>query len=254
MTATAAPPTTRLGRSYQKLFAATTISNLGDGMATIAYPWLASAITRNPLLIALVAVAQRLPWLVFTLPAGVITDRVDRRRAMVAMDALRFALTLLVAFAVLGSQGDLPGPDEVDQVVGTQFGLFFMVLLATLLLGHGRGAARQLRPDVHAVHRREPAPRACQRAHVERRDDHEHLRRATPRISAARRGVRTAVLRRRRVVLRVSCPDRVDPWLVPRGQARRASASPLAHRTGRRSSVAARPRTAVADGDHPGAR
>ena len=135
MTATATPPATRLGRSYQKLFAATTISNLGDGMATVAYPWLASAITRNPLLIALVAVAQRLTWLLFTLPAGVITDRVDRRRAMVAMDGLRFALTLLVAFAVLSRQGHLPGPDEVDQVVGTQLGLYAIVLLATLLLG-----------------------------------------------------------------------------------------------------------------------
>lgn len=124
-----------LGTRYRKLFAATTISNLGDGMATIAYPWLASAITRNPLLIASVAVAQRLPWLLFTLPAGVITDRVDRRKAMVAMDSLRFALTLLVGFTVLGSQGDLPGPDEVDRVVGTRLGLYLMVLLATVLLG-----------------------------------------------------------------------------------------------------------------------
>ena len=88
--------TTPPGLSYRKLFAATTISNLGDGMAVIAYPWLALAITRNPLLIALVLVAQRLPWSVFTLPAGVITDRVDRRRAMVTMDMLRFALTLFV--------------------------------------------------------------------------------------------------------------------------------------------------------------
>ncbi len=127
--------TTPLGLSYRKLFAATTISNLGDGMAVIAYPWLASAITRNPLLIALVLVAQRLPWLVFTLPAGVITDRVDRRRAMVTMDMLRFALTLFVAFAVLGKQGNLPGPDDVDRVVGTQSGLYLVVLVATLLLG-----------------------------------------------------------------------------------------------------------------------
>ncbi len=125
----------RLGSRYQRLLAATTISNLGDGVSTIAYPWLASAITRNPLLVALVAVAQRLPWLVFTLPAGVITDRVDRRRAMVLMDTLRFLLTLVVAFAVLGRQGSLPGPDEVDTVVGTQVGLFAVVLLATLLLG-----------------------------------------------------------------------------------------------------------------------
>ena len=60
-----------LGPRYRRLFAASTISNLGDGVGVIAYPWLASAITRNPLLIALVAVVQRLPWLLFTLPAGV---------------------------------------------------------------------------------------------------------------------------------------------------------------------------------------
>ncbi|MBU6316289.1 MAG: MFS transporter, partial [Acidobacteria bacterium] len=83
----------RLGAGYRKLYLATAVSNIGDGMAGIAYPWLATAITRNPLLIALVAAAQRLPWLFFTLPAGVITDRVDRKRAMVSMDGLRFVLT-----------------------------------------------------------------------------------------------------------------------------------------------------------------
>ncbi len=80
------------------------ISNLGDGIGFVAYPWLASAITRNPLLIALIAVAQRLPWLVFTLPAGVITDRVDRRKAIVLMDVVRTGLTLVVAFVVLGAE------------------------------------------------------------------------------------------------------------------------------------------------------
>ena len=39
-----------------KLFGASTISNLGDGIGIIAYPWLASAVTRHPLLIALVGV------------------------------------------------------------------------------------------------------------------------------------------------------------------------------------------------------
>ena len=78
---------------YRKVFTASVISNLGDGVSQIGYPWLASAVTRNPILIALVAVAQRLPWLVFTLPAGVITDRVDRRKAMVLMDIFRGVLT-----------------------------------------------------------------------------------------------------------------------------------------------------------------
>ena len=78
----------RLGGNYRKLYLATAASNIGDGMAAIAYPWLATAITRNPVLVALVAAAQRLPWLLFTLPAGVITDRVDRKRAMVLMLSL----------------------------------------------------------------------------------------------------------------------------------------------------------------------
>ena len=98
----------RLGPSYQKLFISTTVSNIGDGMSLIAYPWLASALTRNPLLISGVALVQRLPWMIFTLPAGVITDRVDRKKAMVAADFARFCLTLIVAFAVLAKQSSLP--------------------------------------------------------------------------------------------------------------------------------------------------
>ncbi|MDO8392611.1 MAG: MFS transporter [Actinomycetota bacterium] len=129
------PPRVRLGGSYRKLYLATALSNIGDGMSAIAYPWLATAITRNPVLVAVVAAAQRLPWLVFTLPAGVITDRVDRRRAMVAMDSLRFLFTLGVAFAVLAEQGSLPAPDEVRDVVGTRTGLYLLLLGATLLMG-----------------------------------------------------------------------------------------------------------------------
>ena len=127
----------RLGSSYRKLFISTTISNVGDGMSLIAYPWLASALTRNPLLIAGVALVQRLPWLIFTLPAGVITDRVDRKRAMVVADFSRFVLTLVVALAVLSRQGTLPGADELSKVTGTSTGLYILLLVATLLLGTG---------------------------------------------------------------------------------------------------------------------
>lgn len=145
----------RLGRNFHKLFGASVVSNLGDGIGQIAYPWLASAVTRNPMLVALVVVAQRLPWLVFTLPAGVITDRVDRRKAMVLMDVLRGVLTLGVAFAVLGAQGSLPGPDEVDAVTGTRTGLYLTVLAATLLLGMAEvlrdNSAQTIMPNlVHA--------------------------------------------------------------------------------------------------------
>jgi len=127
----------RLGRNYRRLFGAATISNLGDGVGLVAYPWLASAITRNPLLIAAVVVAQRLPWLLFTLPAGVLTDRHDRRLLMVAANAARAVITVFVAFAVLSQGSDLPGPDELELVATTDASLYACVLVATLLLGVG---------------------------------------------------------------------------------------------------------------------
>ena len=132
------PDPKRLGSSYFKLFSASTISNLGDGIAIVAYPWLASAITRNPLLISLVIVVQRLPWLLFSLPAGVITDRHDRRTLMAISNTARAILTLLVAFVVLGKQGGLPGPEKVSDaatVITTDTGLYLLILIATLLLG-----------------------------------------------------------------------------------------------------------------------
>lgn len=127
----------RLGGSYWRLWTASVISNLGDGVAQIAYPWLASAVTRNGFLIALIAIAQRLPWLLFTLPAGVITDRLDRRKIMVSMDTIRTGLTLLVAFVVLAKQGALPAPDEIAAGLdlATQPLIYAVLVLASLLLG-----------------------------------------------------------------------------------------------------------------------
>ncbi|MFQ5966241.1 MAG: MFS transporter [Acidimicrobiia bacterium] len=103
----------RLGSNYWRLFSAQTISNFGDGLTAVAYPWLASAITRDPLHIALIAVATRLPWFLFTLPAGAITDRVDRQRLIVWMNILQLLITLLVALAVLAGQSDFAGPEEI---------------------------------------------------------------------------------------------------------------------------------------------
>jgi len=130
---------TPLGRSYWKLWIASAVSNFGDGVAFIAYPWLASAITRDPVQIALVAVATRLPWLVFSLPAGVITDRVDRRKLVAWMDVVRFIVTLGVALTVLSVQSQLGTPDEIAAgtaaVPESSTLLLVMIYAAALLLG-----------------------------------------------------------------------------------------------------------------------
>ena len=130
-------PKVRLGRNYWKLWSASVVSNVGDGVAAIAYPWLASAITRDPVLIALIAVAQRLPWLVFSLPAGVITDRLDRKKIMLWSSVFRTVLTGLVALAVLASSDSLPSASEIaNGVTGdSNMALYVVLVVASLLFG-----------------------------------------------------------------------------------------------------------------------
>jgi MFS family permease len=130
-----APKPDPLGKNYWRLWTAHATSNLGDGIAGVAYPWLASAVTRSPLLIAIVAVLSRLPWLVFTLPAGVITDRFDRRKIIVAMDISRGILALLVAIAVTLEASSLPNLDQVGSGIELQTNWFlYSVLIVTALL------------------------------------------------------------------------------------------------------------------------
>lgn len=103
-----------LGRNFRRLLPAAFAANLGDGVAKIAVPWLATALTRDPLLISLIVLATRLPWLFLSLPAGVIADRVDRRRLIVCMDLLRAVAVGGFAVVVLAHQGHIPDPEAVE--------------------------------------------------------------------------------------------------------------------------------------------
>ena len=87
---------------YWRLWSATTLANLGDGVREAAMPLVAAAITRDPLLVAGVTVAQRLPWLVVGLPAGVLLDRADPRTVAAVANWIR-AVSLAVLAAGLAA-------------------------------------------------------------------------------------------------------------------------------------------------------
>jgi len=90
-----------LGRRFWTLFSASFLANLSDGIFQIALPLLAVSLTSEPALVAGVAVASRLPWLVFALIAGALADRLDRRRTMILVDAGRVVLLGGLTAAVL---------------------------------------------------------------------------------------------------------------------------------------------------------
>ena len=97
-----APRHFRPGR-FGFLWGANAASSLGDGLALVAFPLLATRVTHDPLLIAGVAVATRLPWLLLSLPLGALADRVDRRRLLMIVELTRMAV--LVGLGLLIATG-----------------------------------------------------------------------------------------------------------------------------------------------------
>ncbi|WFE43061.1 MFS transporter [Verrucosispora sp. WMMD1129] len=97
----------RLGGRFWRLWSASAVSNLADGIVKIALPLVAVGYTRSPVLVAGVAAAYSLPWLLFALPAGALADRLDRRRVMLAANTLRAALIGALALAAAFDSGSI---------------------------------------------------------------------------------------------------------------------------------------------------
>ena len=89
-----------LGRRYWTLWTSSAFANLGDGIFQVAVALLAVKLTRSPALVAGVALAARLPWLILALPAGALADRLDRRQTMLRANVARVALIGALAAAI----------------------------------------------------------------------------------------------------------------------------------------------------------
>ena len=144
---------TRLGPDFAKLWTASTVSNLGDGVTLVAGPLLAASLTRDPLLVAALTFAQRLPWLLFSLLSGALVDRLDRRRVMVSADLFRAVVIGLLGVAVLLDAASIPLLCTTLFLLGTAETLFdtasisilpAMVPKASLTKANGRLLGAQI--------------------------------------------------------------------------------------------------------------
>lgn len=82
-------PDPRGTRNTVVLLALTAVTNLADGIIKIALPVLATQITDSPGQVAAVALTMTLPWLLVSLPAGVLADRADRRHLIWLANGIR---------------------------------------------------------------------------------------------------------------------------------------------------------------------
>ncbi|MBB5867278.1 MFS family permease [Allocatelliglobosispora scoriae] len=94
----------RLGSSYRWLLASSWTTNFGDGVAMAAGPLLVASLTDDALLISLAAMLAWAPPLLFSLYAGVLSDRLDRRRIVLVADGSRVViLAVLFGTVVAGT-------------------------------------------------------------------------------------------------------------------------------------------------------
>jgi len=91
----------RLPPAFWRLLGASSLSNLADGVLAVALPLVAIRLTRSPVAIAGLSVVATLPWLVFSLVAGALVDRIDRRRVMVTANLARGVVALGLTAAVV---------------------------------------------------------------------------------------------------------------------------------------------------------
>ena len=90
----------RRNRDFVLLQLGQGLSTLGSTSTYVAYPLLVLALTHSPGKAGVVGFANVLPYALFALLAGVVADRVDRKRLMIAMDLVRAAAMASIVAAL----------------------------------------------------------------------------------------------------------------------------------------------------------
>jgi MFS family permease len=90
-------------RDFRLLWSGMTISLIGDGIFLVAMAWQAYGLWNAPAALSLLGIGMTIPTIAFLLPAGVLSDRLDRRSLMLVADLGRaLALAALAVLALTG--------------------------------------------------------------------------------------------------------------------------------------------------------
>jgi len=114
-------------KNFNLLLTASAFSNLADGIAGFAYPWLFSLITRDPLLISLMTVLVTLPQLIFVLFAGVIADKFNRKSILIFSRIFQVLLTSSFIFLIYFNLDFIP---KNVPIVEPEFSRKFLLITA----------------------------------------------------------------------------------------------------------------------------
>jgi MFS family permease len=121
---TEAPRNLWRNREFNLLWISQSFSDLGTAIATLAVPLLVLTLGYTPVQAGLVGTIGLVTMVLCRLPAGVLVDRIDRRRIMLICDAVRLIAYLALAIIVIRDAATLPLVIAVT-VVGAAGNAFF---------------------------------------------------------------------------------------------------------------------------------
>ncbi|MFL5707171.1 MAG: MFS transporter [Ktedonobacteraceae bacterium] len=88
-TQSSAPASIWRNRNYLLLWGGQVVSSIGTQVSDLAYPLLVLVLTNSPAQAGFVGAVGMLPYLIFSLPAGALVDRWNRKRVMLVCDTGR---------------------------------------------------------------------------------------------------------------------------------------------------------------------
>lgn len=115
--------------AFLLLWAGQFVSQMGDRLAALAFPWLVYRSTGSALGTGAIFALYTLPYVLFGAFAGVIVDRFDKRRLMIAADLVRVGLVLTVPLVAARS---LPAVYVLSFVIASASVFFDPAKLAIL--------------------------------------------------------------------------------------------------------------------------
>jgi MFS family permease len=109
----------RRHRNYRLFFSGQIVSVSGTWMQNIALAWLVIELSPSPLAVGALAFCRFIPFTVFGLVAGVVADRFDNRRLVIATQTTAMVLSALLAALALTGTATLPIVYALAVLLGT---------------------------------------------------------------------------------------------------------------------------------------
>jgi MFS family permease len=126
------PVPLRRNKGFRMLWIGQLLSDTGTGIGGLAYPLLILALTHSAVLAGAVATVRAITVICLQLPAGALSDRLDRRLTMIICDTMRAVLLAVLAVLIVAHLAPWPVVMVVSVIEGGAGAIFTPAAAAAL--------------------------------------------------------------------------------------------------------------------------